>query len=291
MKDFVYKFEIISRDNVGTIDVESGAVRVSDPCYDLDIWCAGKVEDVLNGTYNCFVTIADTGSWGKRVAAIEIRHKDYPNVYPGEHLSIDVGVDSGQAGIYDAKYYEDLWEDTSVQDKWYDRVCASTGEYYPNPDLVPFEKSSFWKEEFKTIHFLKENIPDIEEIISFNDSNLDIIKRLMNGKMPDNADDRMQKYVEERRKYLEESKEERLRYMEAKINYEHSNEGTKELFRFCGKVLDNKCLVSASGDGDGGYDCFVGRNEDDKVVSVKIDYYYDEGDNIDEENENKLEEV
>lgn len=39
-------------------------------------------------------------------------------------------------------------------------------------------------------------------------------------------------------------------------------------------TVDGKCLVSSSGDGDGSYHCFVGRNNKGKIVSIKIDYYY-----------------
>lgn len=32
-------------------DVKSGALRVTDPCYDMEVWCAGTAENVLNGRW------------------------------------------------------------------------------------------------------------------------------------------------------------------------------------------------------------------------------------------------
>lgn len=35
-----------------TFEVKSGALRVTDPCYSMDTWCAGTTENVLNGTWH-----------------------------------------------------------------------------------------------------------------------------------------------------------------------------------------------------------------------------------------------
>ena len=35
---------------------------------------------------------------------------------------------------------------------------------------------------------------------------------------------------------------------------------------------DDKCIVTSSGYGDGGYDVYVGKNDFDEIVVVKIDY-------------------
>lgn len=36
-------------------EVKSGALRVTDPCYDMAVWCAGTSKNVLNGTWHAFV--------------------------------------------------------------------------------------------------------------------------------------------------------------------------------------------------------------------------------------------
>ena len=99
-----FKFDLLGMEYIGTIEL-GDKVRISDPCYQMDVWCAGTLEDVLPGVYNCFMQKADTGDWGIRVASIEVRHRDYTKIEPMEVTNIDVGVDSGHAGIYDLDYF------------------------------------------------------------------------------------------------------------------------------------------------------------------------------------------
>ena len=104
-------------------------VMVSDPCYGLNTWCQGVLENVLPGTYDCEVEYSDEGAWGVRVAAIEVTHTNC-GAYGFEITDFTVGVDSGQAGIFDYDYYVKYHEDTNgrreVDDDWYDRVCDIT---------------------------------------------------------------------------------------------------------------------------------------------------------------------
>ena len=104
-------------------------VMVSDPCYELNTWCQGVLENVLPGTYNCNVEYSYEGDWGTRVSAIEVTHQDC-GIYRFEMADFSVGVDSGQAGIFDYEYYAtyhtDRTERPHVDDCWYDRVCDIT---------------------------------------------------------------------------------------------------------------------------------------------------------------------
>lgn len=47
---------------------------------------------------------------------------------------------------------------------------------------------------------------------------------------------------------------------------------------FDGNTIDNLGLVSSSGYGDGGYDCWTSKNEDGKIVSIRVEFLseYDE---------------
>jgi hypothetical protein len=82
-------------------------VMVSDPCYGLGTWCQGVLTNVLPGEYECYVEYSDEGDWGTRVVRISVKHKDYLNTMFYDTLEdIVVGVDSGQAGIYDYNYYK-----------------------------------------------------------------------------------------------------------------------------------------------------------------------------------------
>lgn len=228
-----FGFTLLDKEYVGSIELNN-KVRISDPCYDIDTWCAGTLENVLEGKYNCYMQRVDCCDWGIRVASIEVKHKDYLHIEPDEVQNIDVGVDSGQAGIYDLDYFIKNREDKNGDDTWYCRVCDSTYKYTNNPQYLPFKETEWWNDEFKEIHkFIKT-----EEFSKSIDTKI------------------------------------ALAYWEAYEKYMSSVYFYKEKSMLTASTLDNKCLVSSSGDGDGSYICFVGRNKEGQIVSIKVDYYY-----------------
>ena len=118
-------------------------VMVSDPCYSLDTWCQTKLDNVLPGLYrtNCRIT-NNTGGRGERCSVLLVVHEDYvlENLswrnHPGE-----VGVDSGQAGIFCMTGYRNdevakgitspetdfvLPYNDSEGDIWYEKMCKFT---------------------------------------------------------------------------------------------------------------------------------------------------------------------
>lgn len=156
-------------------------VMVSDPCYGLNTWCQGVLENVLPGKYNCNIEYSDEGAWGMRVSAIEVVHKDYERPKEFQAELFEVGVDSGQAGIFDYDYYVKYHTNNKdwphVDDDWYEKVCHLT---YDN--------------------------------------------------------------------------------------------------KFTGNIVDNFGLVSSSGFGDGGYDCWTSKNEDGQIIAIRVEFIpiYDE---------------
>ena len=79
----------------------SQKVRVSDPCYDNDVWCKTRLKNVLPGAYNWSVNHTDLGDWGNRVSSITLIHENYrANDSLMWDYHSDIGVDSGQAGIF-----------------------------------------------------------------------------------------------------------------------------------------------------------------------------------------------
>lgn len=134
---------------LGGFDVTSGALRLSDPCYGRDTWCAGTVPDAKNGRWLGFVRYAC--DWGLRpfyVVAVHgdtnLNHFSIPKtrdemVKDGwVPLDIHVGVDSGQAGIFDHDNYRN---DAVIMDtpdfcrrdkelepgaRWYGACCDKT---------------------------------------------------------------------------------------------------------------------------------------------------------------------
>ena len=117
-------------------------VIVSDPCYSIPTWCQIKLKNVIPGSYKPFVHKSDSFGWGTRCHYLGVVHTDYIGQelswreYPGE-----VGVDSGQAGIFSLESYrnDELAESITTPDskftmgnellegeKWYEKMCQFT---------------------------------------------------------------------------------------------------------------------------------------------------------------------
>lgn len=216
-------------ENKGKITL-SDKVRVTDPCYDVDTWCAGTLENVLPGEFNCSY-IHEDKEWfmGKlidRVTSMEVRHESYPDIDPTEYVpGIDVGVDSDQAGIFDYPMYK---------------------EYFKK-EYQSLEKRDYYEDIYPELQNLKKEVS------------------LMEGENTEEVF-QLKRTIE-----LYESYKSSIR------KYEYSNSSKREIMSSVntGDTIDNRGFVTASGDGDGSYALFVGRNEDGKIVSMKIDYYPD----------------
>lgn len=120
----------ITTENKGFITLGE-KVMVSDPCYGLGTWCQGVLENVLPGEYDCVMERSDDCIWGNRVSAIEVTHISYKGKYFFSACEdFQVGVDSGQAGIFDYEYYAKYHTDGNgrpeVNNDWYDMVCDKT---------------------------------------------------------------------------------------------------------------------------------------------------------------------
>lgn len=78
------------------------SVMVSDPCYTPDTWCQAKIENVKEGEYNTYCHKIDTGDFGERCSLLLAVHSSYDvNKMYWELHPDEIGVDSGQAGIFD----------------------------------------------------------------------------------------------------------------------------------------------------------------------------------------------
>jgi hypothetical protein len=203
--------------NRGQIELGSKVI-VSDPCYDLDTWCLGILDNVLPGTYNCSLYRSDKEP--HRVSSIYINHNISGNVLPMEKIPFSVGVDSGQAGFFDYPYFIQTREGKEDENwGWYDDACELTFSKIPNP---------LYKEMTKSTRPIEENFTTKEEFM----------KALI-------------KHVEDDMEYF-------------------FNEMHKTLEIQAAATKDNKCFISASGYGDGEYDCYVGRDKSGQIVSAMI---------------------
>ena len=122
---------------LGSFEMVSDRMAVSDPCYDTDVWCRGELEGVLPGIWEASVVKRDEGDWGMRTAKLIAVHEDYADsdVELMALAPFEVGVDSGQAGLFDAHHYRDdavvAEPDTAVNGNdpgalWYMRCCHLT---------------------------------------------------------------------------------------------------------------------------------------------------------------------
>ena len=85
----------------------SNEVMVSDPGYEVGTWCQHKLTNVLPGEYQCTVAMFDAGLWGTRCSFIIAVHKDYntDEKLNWRRIPIQIGVDSGIAGIFSIETY------------------------------------------------------------------------------------------------------------------------------------------------------------------------------------------
>lgn len=124
---------------LGTFKITSGKAMITDPCYKRGTWCAGMLENVRNGDWNAYTIRSDEADWGIRNAELIAFHSDVDGTgVRWKKTNIDVGVDSGQAGIFDeikyphgenepermAKYNNGKWNPEF--EKFYDAACEAT---------------------------------------------------------------------------------------------------------------------------------------------------------------------
>jgi hypothetical protein len=118
---------------LGAFEITCGEARISDPCYELGTWCAGTIMPVKNGVWHSYVVRSDENDWGIRCAMLVAYNTETGKVHQEDHRfekqRFEVGVDSGQAGIFDAKHFKD---DESV------KGCERTGNEHPICEDEPF---------------------------------------------------------------------------------------------------------------------------------------------------------
>lgn len=111
---------------IGTFAVKSGTLMVSDPCYGKGTRCHGQLRNVANGTWEATTTHKGVPGWGRRVALLTAHRSGVSDDGPWHLAAFRVGVDSGQAGIWDLPAYG--WGEGECDDKatFYGKACAGT---------------------------------------------------------------------------------------------------------------------------------------------------------------------
>jgi hypothetical protein len=98
--------KIANVEYLGQFKVSSGLLRVSDPCHNKSAWGTGTIEDVKNGIWEAYMKLDPSGN---RVSELLTFHEGTTTKLikndRWNEQNIDVGVDSGQCGIFDDYYY------------------------------------------------------------------------------------------------------------------------------------------------------------------------------------------
>lgn len=113
---------------IGQFEIKSGAMRITDPCYERGTWCAGTIDEVKNGVWEAFIKAE---SYDGRVKELTAFHSDISSKILKDsnwiEQSIDVGVDSGQAGMFDDEMYpEGETGEYGEDDTFYGKCCEIT---------------------------------------------------------------------------------------------------------------------------------------------------------------------
>lgn len=131
--------------DIGTFTLESGVMRISDPCYKKDVWCTGIIPNCRTGRWEAVTAYYNDGLFGRRVSMLAARAVDSSASFDlldelGDLAvgDFDVGVDSGQAGMYDDATYgldsiaeslptpPDKIYGTEPGSLWYSCCCEAT---------------------------------------------------------------------------------------------------------------------------------------------------------------------
>ena len=112
---------------LGTVEF-SGKVVISDPCYDRGSRCMKTNFPVRPGRYRVYAAYSDEGSLGLRVAALTVCHEafkpqDLVDIW--QEVDADIGVDSGQCGVFDDSIFP-YAKDSPDHRPFYDECCDLT---------------------------------------------------------------------------------------------------------------------------------------------------------------------
>lgn len=127
---------------VGTFEITSNQVVLSDPCYLPGCWCSA-VRTCPNGIYTAIAEYTDrSDGWGRRVARIYMLRSFDMSVRDildrctyhqlmteeGGSTPVDIGVDSGTCGFYDYDYHQES-HTRDDHERWYElNICDRCGE-------------------------------------------------------------------------------------------------------------------------------------------------------------------
>lgn len=232
---------ILPSENGRNIELKNKVV-ISDPCYDINVWCQGILENVKPGTWHTKAENLNVNCWGDRCSALIAWHEDVEEPNNFEKTNIRVGVDSGQAGIYDYNHFAYIKDNKERDEQWYDSI--ETFRYKRIP-VTPVGR------------YLIDKIKPLHQ------------KRIALEKKLDGLDSKLGNRV-----YQE------LFHQEMELTrkgfqygiYDESLDDYKVSTPVNCIWTDKYSVVTSSGLGDGSYDCYVAKNKAGQIIGIKIDY-------------------
>jgi len=135
---------------LGDFEIESGEILINDPCYYHDEYKLGSGVGIKakKGIWKSHIIKVYKKLWGRRITVLYACHENYKAEIgkPGWiALEVGTGVDSGQAGIFDLKYFNDssiinekIEKPLTGDNEWYDLCCNRTLDTEFNAGIIPF---------------------------------------------------------------------------------------------------------------------------------------------------------
>ena len=110
---------------LGNFKVNSGKVIITDPCY--KVYDDSVILDVVKGTWTAYVDYNNDG----RVANLVVVNERYDHSkrlyeYNFEYITDDLGVDSGQMGVFDYDFYPSDPRSEENEEVFYGKICYIT---------------------------------------------------------------------------------------------------------------------------------------------------------------------
>lgn len=140
---------------LGSFELTTPVMRVSDPCYDRNVWCCGTVDNCKVGTWEAAVLRKDLVDWGSRNMVLAVRFMNGGPTFSAINRAVcnatgawhecqfEVGVDSGQAGFFDEAHYREphpldkFGQHPMSGETWYMTCCDATRPV-PGAGTIPY---------------------------------------------------------------------------------------------------------------------------------------------------------
>ena len=119
--------------HLGFFKVRSGRLNITDPCYSTDVWCRGDVP-VVNGDWcgQAEMIEEEKGFFVKSLSCWSVNVCS-PDTIKRKQALFKIGVDSGQAGIFDLDEYPRFGASFSCDGEdndFYRRCCETSLKRY-----------------------------------------------------------------------------------------------------------------------------------------------------------------